>query len=287
MKFTQVATDAFQKLQLNAGVLLTEFDPTSPTLDKSKIFGATSGGTSFATNPEYVDFGEDIDNVPPNTKQLKVLQSVNPVMSGTLKTADTAVAKALMAAADVNSTTGKITPRGTLVDTDFFDLWWVGDYSDKTGNTNGGFMAIKLADALSTGGFQLQSNDDGKGDFAFEFTGHYDLENIDVLPFEIYIRAGAVEGASSKLASLTITNVTLDNAFRSGNTAYAGTASESSSTVTAVAEDNSASIVIKNGNTTVTNGGSASWSSGNNVLTVTVTKNTSVTKYYVIVSYTA
>jgi len=191
MKFTQVAADAFTKLQLNAGVLLTEFDPTSPTLDKTKIFGATSGGVSFATNPEYVDFGEDIDNVPPNTKQLKRLQSVNPVMSGTFKTADTAVAKALMAAADVEG--DKITPRGTLDDGDFFDLWWVGDYSDKTGNKNGGFMAILLKDALSTGGFQLQSNDDGKGDFAFEFTGHYDLTNIDVLPFEVYIKTGTAE----------------------------------------------------------------------------------------------
>lgn len=191
MKFTQVAPDAFAKLQLNAGVLLTEFDPTSPTLDKTKIFGATSGGVSFATNPKYVDFGEDIDNVPSNTKQLKRLQSVNPVMSGTFKTADTAVAKALMAAADVEG--DKITPRGTLDDGDFFDLWWVGDYSDKTGATKGGFMAILLKDALSTGGFQIQSNDDGKGDFAFEFTGHYDLTNIDVLPFEVYIKTGTAE----------------------------------------------------------------------------------------------
>lgn len=191
MKFTQVAPDAFTKLQLNAGVLLTEFDPTSPTLDKTKIFGATSGGVSFATNPEYADFGEDIDNVPPNTKQLKRLQSVKPVMSGTFKTADTAVAKALMAAADVEG--NKITPRGTLEDGDFFDLWWVGDYSDKTGATKGGFMAILLKDALSTGGFKIQSNDDGKGDFAFEFTGHYDLTNIDVLPFEVYIKTGTDE----------------------------------------------------------------------------------------------
>lgn len=193
MKFTQVASDAFQKLQLNAGIILTDFDPTSPTVDKKKIFGATSGGTSFATNPEYVDFGEDIDNVPPNTKQLKRLQSVAPTMSGTLKTADTAVAKALMGGADVDDTTGKITPRTDLVDADFIDLWWVGDYSDKNGTTKGGFIAIKLANALNTGGFQLQSNDDGKGDFAFEFTGHYDLDDIDTLPFEVWVKAGDTE----------------------------------------------------------------------------------------------
>lgn len=192
MKFTQVAADAFAKLQLNAGVLLTEFDPASPAVDKTKIFAATSGGTSFATNPEYVDYGEDIDNVPPNTKQLKVLQSVSPTLSGTLKTVDTAVAKALMAAADIGQN-GKITPRGQLADADFFDIWWVGDYSDKNGNTNGGFIAIKVANALSTGGLQLQSNDDGKGDFAYELSGHYDLSNIDVLPYEVWVKAGTAE----------------------------------------------------------------------------------------------
>lgn len=198
MKFTQVATDAFKKLQLNAGVILTEFDPTSPTLDKDKIFGATSGGVSFSTNPEYVDFGEDIDNVPANTKQLKRLQSVNPVMSGTLKTLDTSVAKALMAAADVNATTGKVTPRSTLVDGDFLDdIWWVGDYSDVnvdgtgTGGASAGYVAIHMMNVLSTSGLQLQSNDDGKGDFSFELTAHYDIEDLDTIPYEVYIKQGA------------------------------------------------------------------------------------------------
>ena len=193
MKFTTVATDAFQKFQLNAGILLTEFTPSSPTVDKTKIFGATSGGTSFTATPEFSDYGEDVDNVPANTKELKVLESVTVEMSGTLKTADTAVAKALMAAADVDSTTGKVTPRADLASGDFFDLWWVGDYSDKHGATNGGFMAIHLINALSTGGFQLQSNDKGKGDFAFTFTGHYTITNMEQVPYEVYVKAGSSE----------------------------------------------------------------------------------------------
>lgn len=201
MKFTQVATDAFKKLQLNAGVLLTEFDPTSPTLDTSDIFAATSGGAAFATNPEYEDFGEDIDNVPANTKQLKKLTSVSPTLSGTLKTVDTTVAKALMAAADV-AASGKITPRADLVDDDFFDLWWVGDYSDVnndsgtgTSATTAGFIAIKLANALSTGGFSLQPNDKGKGDFEFEFVGHYDIEDMETLPYEVWVVEGTAPSA--------------------------------------------------------------------------------------------
>lgn len=195
MKYTQVAADAFAKLQLNAGILLTEFNVTTGAFDRANILAATGGGTQFTATPTFVDFGEDIDNVPANTKELKVLDSVEVKMSGTLKTADTAVAKKLIGAADVAGE--KITPRADLADDDFFDLWWVGDYSDKNSDASGGFMAIKLINGLSTGGFSLQSNDKGKGDLAFEFTGHYSLADISVVPFEIYIKAGTATTANT------------------------------------------------------------------------------------------
>lgn len=190
MKFTQVAADTFSKLQLNAGVLLTEFDPAVGTLDKSKIFGATGGGVSFAATTEYVDYGEDIDNVPANTKELKKIDNITAVMSGTFKQADTDLAKTLIGAADVDSSTGKVTPRVDLLADDFIDVWWVGDYSDVNTGTNAGFMAIHLINALSTGGFSIQSNDKSKGDFSFEFTGHFSLEDIDIVPYELYIKSG-------------------------------------------------------------------------------------------------
>lgn len=194
MKFTQIAADAFQKLQLNAGVLLTEFNPATAELDRAKIFGATGGGVTFEATPEYVDYGEDIDNVPNNTMELKRLQSVEAKLSGTAKTVDTAAAKFIIGAADVAS--NKVTPRADLLTSDFDDIWWVGDYSDvNTDGANGsaqaaGFIAIRLINALSTGGFKIQSNDDGKGEFEFEFTGHYSLADISVVPYELYIQQG-------------------------------------------------------------------------------------------------
>jgi hypothetical protein len=199
MKFTTVATDAFQKFQLNAGVVLTEFDPASPTLDRSKIFLATSGGSEFTAEPEFEDFGEDVDNVPANTKELKVLTSVNVTLSGTGKTVDGPVLKALMAAADITTASGvtKITPRADLLQADFIDnLWWVGDYSDHNGNTNGGFVAIELLNALSTGGFSLQSNDKGKADVEYEFTGHYSISDMTLVPYNVYLKAGTAEPTS-------------------------------------------------------------------------------------------
>lgn len=195
MKFTKIPSDAFQKLQINAGILTTDFTPATGAVGKAGQIGATTGGVNFTATPTYSDFGEDIDNCPKNMKELKKLDSWEVRMTGTFVNADTAIAKRLCGAADIGTTdTTKVTPRNDLKDADFDDIWLVGDYSDKNGETNGGFIAIKLINALSTGGFQLQTSDKAKGQFAFEFTGHYSMRAQDIVPFEIYIKAGTEEG---------------------------------------------------------------------------------------------
>ena len=194
MKFTKIPSDTFQKLQINAGILTTDFTPATGTIGESGQIGATTGGVNFTATPTYSDFGEDIDNCPKNMKELKKLDSWEAKMTGTFVNADTAIAKLLCGAADIGSPdTTKVTPRNDLKDADFDDIWLVGDYSDKNGETNGGFIAIKLINALSTGGFQLQTSDKAKGQFAFEFTGHYSMSAQDTVPFEIYIKAGTAE----------------------------------------------------------------------------------------------
>ena len=59
LKFTKMPEDAFEKLQLNAGILVDTFTPSTGVI--GNILGATSGGIQFATNPTYSDFGEDVD----------------------------------------------------------------------------------------------------------------------------------------------------------------------------------------------------------------------------------
>lgn len=195
-KFTRVKEDAFQTMQLNAGILLDDFDPSSGTFEDENILGATSGGTNFTATPEYEDFGEDVDNCPINMKEFKQITSIEVLMSGTFVTLTAALAQRLVGAADIaTGDNTKIVPRNTLKDTDFKDLWWVGDYSDKNGATNGGFVAIHMLNSLSTGGFQIQSGNREKGQFAYEFTGHYSLANQDQVPFEVYVKAGTEEAA--------------------------------------------------------------------------------------------
>ena len=194
MKFTQIPASTFKELQLNAGILTSNFAPTTGTVESNAMLGATSGGISFTATPTYTDLGDDIDNCPKNMMELKKLESWEIKMSGTFLTVNTAQAKSLMAAADIGgSDTTKVTPRNDVALTDFNDIWWIGDYSDKNGATNGGYIAIHMMNALSTGGFQLQSGDKAKGQFAFEYTAHYSMDAPDTVPYEIYIKAGTEE----------------------------------------------------------------------------------------------
>lgn len=197
-KFTQIPTDTFKKLQLGAGLLTTDFDTATGELTASNIVGATSGGVSFEATPSFSDFGEDIDNCPKNTKELKKLDGWDAKMSGSFVTMDTKAAVSVIGTAAVASNDPtKVVPRNSVDAKDFKDIWWVGDYSDinEDGTSAGkaGFIAIKLISALSTGGFKIQSGDKAKGTFEFEYTGHYSLENIDTVPFEIYIKAGSAD----------------------------------------------------------------------------------------------
>ena len=84
-------------------------------------------------------------------------------------------------------------------DSDFTDLWWVGDYSEvnedgaKTGKA--GFIAVHMMNSLSTGGYAIQSSDKAKGQFSFEFTGHYSMDAPEKVPFEIHIKQGTADAA--------------------------------------------------------------------------------------------
>lgn len=198
-KFTQIPTDTFSKLQINAGILIRGaegFKPATGVIAQDAIMGATSGGLHATCVAEYTDFGEDIDNCPKNVKELKILTSWECTISGTFLTVDTTTAREMLGAADIGATDiTKVTPRLDLQESDFGDVWLVCDYSDKNGASNGGFVAVHLMNALSTGGFDLQTADNEKGQFSVEFTGHVSISAQDVVPMEFFIKAGTAEPA--------------------------------------------------------------------------------------------
>lgn len=191
MAYTKIREDTFETLAMNAGVLLSEFDPAAGTVTNANIIGSTTGGINFTATPSFIDFGEDIDNCPKNTMELKKLDDWEVTLSGTFITADTAAAKRLIGLADIDGTdASKVIPRSVLVENDFDDLWLVVDYGNVNTGSNPGHVVVHMMNALSTGGFQIQTADKEKGQFAFEFTAHYSLDAQDTVPFEVYIKKG-------------------------------------------------------------------------------------------------
>lgn len=203
-KFTLIPQNTFQGLQLDAGVLLRRFDPANPVVPSDEdIICATTGGVNPSCVPQYSDLGEDIDNVPASMKELRKLDSVECKMSFTSLATDTQSIRLALGAADVDAETGAIKPRKDLAQTDFADLWWVGDRAD------GGCVAIKLKNALSTGGFSLQTTKNGKGQVSVELTGHVSLANQTEMPMEIY--SIDPSGETTYSVTQTLTNVTSSN----------------------------------------------------------------------------
>jgi len=201
--YTRIPESAFDALQLDAGVLLNSFNPASPSIVNSNIICATTGGITIACTPTYSDFGEDVDNCPNNLKEMKHLDGWECKI--TTKSLGTSVEliRLALGAADVTVASGKIVPRRDLSQNDFADLWWVGDKAD------GGFVAVKLINGLSTGGFNLATTKNGKGQIDLEITGHVSINAQDTMPMEFYsidggglvtLRLTSFGGASGKTA---------------------------------------------------------------------------------------
>ena len=183
-RFNVIPEDTFDELQTEAGVLLKTFDPSQPTVTDANIICATTGGIQVSCVPTYSDYGEDVDNCPNNMKELKHLDGWECKISTTCLGTSPGLIKMALGAADITSASSKITPRKDLAQTDFADLWWVGDRAD------GGLVAVKLINALSTGGFSLQTTKNGKGQITLELTGHVSIDAQSVMPMEFYSIAG-------------------------------------------------------------------------------------------------
>lgn len=180
--FTVIPQATFEEMQLDAGVLLKTFDPAQPAApDDADIICATTGGISASCVPTFSDLGEDVDNCPVNMMEFKHLDSWACTLGFTSLGVSPEQIKMALGCADIDGTDStKIVPRRNLSQSDFDDLWWVGDRAD------GGFVAIQILNALSTDGFSLTTSKAGKGQVAVTLTGHVSIDAQDVVPMVFY-----------------------------------------------------------------------------------------------------
>lgn len=184
-RYTKIPQSTFQDMQLDAGIILKQFSLTDAIAGQAgfvdaDIVTATTGGIEISCEPEYSDLGEDVDNCPVNMKELKHLDSWTCRMSFTALKISEEGFKLALGAADIDSTNHVVKPRRDLSQSDFTDLWWVGDRAD------GGLVAVKILNALSTGGMSIKTEKSSKGNLDVELTGHVSLTAQDVMPMEFY-----------------------------------------------------------------------------------------------------
>ena len=249
-KFTVIPQNTFQGLQLDAGVLLRTFDPaTAAAPADADIICATTGGINVVCQPEFSDLGEDVDNVPANMKELRHLDSWTCSISTTSLGTSPALIKLALGCADIDGTDAtKIIPRAELRQTDFADIWWVGDRAD------GGMVAVQLKNALSTEGFSLQTAKNGKGQTAITITGHVSINDQNTVPMVFY--------SSDPEGSITL-NTHAVTVEESGTVKLVATTNPSSATVTWDSLDTS--------NATVSSGTVTGVSAGTATITASIT----------------
>ena len=191
-RFTVIPQDTFEGLQLDAGVLLRTFNPETGAAPKDEdIICATTGGINPSCVRTYSDFAEDVAYARSNLMEFKHLDGWECKMGFTSLGTSAESIRLALGAADIDPATGKITPRRSVKLTDFSDVWWVGDRAD------GGMVAIRLINALSTGGCSLQTTKNGKGQVSMELTGHVSIKDQDTMPMEFY-SAGPVESGGTE-----------------------------------------------------------------------------------------
>ena len=201
-RFTQVKLDAFKQIQCEAGVIVKNFNPANPVLNRADIIAVTSGGITINAKPSFTDYFEDVDNIPNNTKEGKQVDDWECTIATTAIDVSPESLKLQLGVADIDANDQtRITPRRDLKLTDFIpSLWWVGDMAD------GGFAACQILNALSTDGFSLKTTKKGKGQTGLTLMGHYSIDAVDTVPMNFYVVSGDSEGNSIVLdkASLTV-----------------------------------------------------------------------------------
>lgn len=193
-KFTKMNPDDFKHMTWDAGIIMDSFEPSTGTVTLSSIRWATTGDNSFSATRDLTDMGEDINNCPEGTMQLQRANAWQAQLSGTAVTITTAEVAEFLGNADIDtSDTTKIVPRTDLLLSDFKDKWLLVNYSEYNGETKGGWVAIHLLNALSTDGFTGNFGKNANGQFPYTLRAFYDMDDMDTVPFEVYIKSGTAE----------------------------------------------------------------------------------------------
>lgn len=183
-KYNKLSLDAYKAIQFDSGMLLRSFTPANPAIPApASWISATSGGLKINLTPTLVDLSDGVDLAPANTMELKKSTGWLCTIGATLLEMTAETFALALGSSDLDSQTGKITPRGLQL-TDFVDhIWWVGERNDDT------IIAIDLQHVLSTNGAAITTTKNNNGTLEITLTAHLTLaaEDYTVAPIDIYV----------------------------------------------------------------------------------------------------
>lgn len=175
-----ITEDDFNEMQFDSGFIVKNFNPATFTAPShSDIVDVTSGNIGFSLSPTLVDLGSDVNNLHGVFKELQYLsQWSGAQLTYTSLGFSPAKYKRNLGAADISG--NKVTPRMYLSNNDFENIAWVGKL------VGGGFAAIVLKNAMSTGGVSISTSKDGKGTNSVTMTGFMSISAQNTVPAEFY-----------------------------------------------------------------------------------------------------
>ena len=212
---TPVRRETYQKLQLNAGAFLVNFNyaqyadadalrvaALAAIQEGTKILGATRGGGSFVVTQDIRD--PEVDGARYGFKGGSFVDRTDANMTGTLIEVTPQNFKYILATGETETNGQKTTVRmhTRIKDEDYLEnLVWIGDLAD------GGLVLIALKNALNKNGMNLTFTDKGEGTIPFEFHAYQDsVEDYDMAPFEtIFLNPAATTGATENTTTTTTT----------------------------------------------------------------------------------
>lgn len=192
-KASRIASDAASNIQVDGGVFLNNnFDPSNPTnFADEDILVTVTGNPSINCTPTTEDFFSDVNGAPNNTKQGKRITGWDCSMSASTLDFDSNRIQLYLGASEVGAD-GGISPRSQYKDSDFKTVWGLFDMADE-----GKLFAVKMENAVSTGGISFSASKNGKGTESLTLTAHTDASDVSKIPMTFYVLEKVDEDAPS------------------------------------------------------------------------------------------
>lgn len=191
MDFDILQESDFNAMVFDSGILVKNFDPDNYTPPaEGDVSVVTSGDITVNDAVTTVNLGDDVNNIFFQYLELQVVtgKQASTITVTALKFDAEGIRKAL-GAADIDEVDSrKVTTRLYYKESDFENLTFLMHKID------GGYVAVCMNKALSTGGLAITATKGGKGRMTLTFTGYRSINDKNTGEIEYYVSTGTSSG---------------------------------------------------------------------------------------------